>query len=124
MALFETTTLLTYLGAATVLVLIPGPGTAWVIAQAIAGGTARGIRAGFGLETATLLHATAAGLGLSAVLASSATAFEAVKYAGAAYLIWLGIKSWRGTRPEDTPLRAPGAHSSAETDAASPAPND
>ena len=95
MHLFDTATLLAYLAAATVLVLLPGPGTAWIVAQTIAGGTARGVRAGFGLETATLIHALAAGLGLSAVLATSALAFQAIKYAGAVYLIWLGIKAWR-----------------------------
>jgi len=95
MPLFDTPTLLAYSVAAAVLVLIPGPGTAWIVAQTIAGGTRRGIRAGFGLETATLIHALAAGLGLSAVLATSALAFEAIKYAGAGYLIWLGIKAWR-----------------------------
>ena len=95
MHLFDTTTLLAYLAAAMVLVLIPGPGTAWIVAQTVTGGTTRGIRAAFGLETATLIHAIAAGLGLSALLATSALAFEVLKYAGAAYLVWLGIKAWR-----------------------------
>ncbi|MBC7989348.1 MAG: LysE family translocator [Luteimonas sp.] len=95
MPLFDLPTLLAYLAAATVLVLIPGPGTAWIVAQTIAGGTRRGVRAGFGLETATLIHALAAGFGLSALLAASALAFEILKYAGAAYLVWLGIKAWR-----------------------------
>lgn len=95
MPLFDTTTLLTYLAAAAVLVLIPGPGTAWIVAQSVAGGASRGVQAAFGLETATLIHALAAGLGLSAVLATSALAFELLKYAGAAYLIWLGIQAWR-----------------------------
>jgi len=95
MPLFDTATLLAYLAAATVLVLIPGPGTAWILAQTAAGGTRRGLRAGLGLETATLIHALAAGLGLSAVLATSAFAFEVLKYAGAAYLVWLGIRAWR-----------------------------
>lgn len=99
MTLFDAPTLLAYLAAAAVLVLIPGPGTAWIVAQSAAGGTARGVRAGLGLETATLIHAAAAGLGLSAVLATSALAFEIVKYAGAAYLIWLGIKAWRTPAP-------------------------
>jgi threonine/homoserine/homoserine lactone efflux protein len=98
-SMFDSTTLLAYTAAATALVLIPGPGTAWIATQALAGGTRRGAQAALGLETATLLHALAAGLGLSAVLATSAMAFELVKYAGAAYLIWLGIKAWREKPP-------------------------
>ena len=94
MHLFDLPTLLAYLAAATVLVLLPGPGTAWIVAQSLAGGTARGLRAALGLETATLLHALAAGLGLSAVLAASALAYDALKYAGAAYLVWLGLRAW------------------------------
>jgi threonine/homoserine/homoserine lactone efflux protein len=97
--MFDNTTLLAYTAAATALVLIPGPGTAWIATQALAGGTRRGAQAALGLETATLLHALAAGLGLSAVLATSAMAFELLKYAGAAYLIWLGIKAWRERTP-------------------------
>ena len=114
--MFDTPTLLAYLVAATVLVIIPGPGTAWIVAQTIAGGTARGVRAAFGLETATLIHALAAGLGLSAVLATSALAFEVLKYAGAAYLVWLGIKAWRNGDARDAvealpdPDRGAGRH--------------
>lgn len=108
MTLFDTPTLLAYLATAVVLVVIPGPGTAWIVAQTVAGGTARGLRAGLGLETATLIHALAAGLGLSAVLATSSLAFEVLKYAGAVYLVWLGIKAWRtGTPPSDDPHPAP-----------------
>jgi len=103
MHLFDATTLLAYLAAAIVLVLMPGPGTAWILAQSFAGGTRRGIQAGLGLETATLLHAVAAGLGLSALLATSAVAFEFVKYLGAAYLIWLGVKAWRNSTAETEP---------------------
>jgi threonine/homoserine/homoserine lactone efflux protein len=116
MTMFDTPTLLAYLVAATVLVIIPGPGTAWIVAQTIAGGTARGVRAAFGLETATLIHALAAGLGLSAVLATSALAFEVLKYAGAAYLVWLGIKAWRNGDTKDAveapadPDRGAGRH--------------
>ena len=97
MPLFDAPTLLAFLAAAVVLVIIPGPGTAWIIAQSASGGTARGLRAGLGLETATLIHALAAGLGLSAVLATSALAFDVLKYAGAFYLVWLGIKAWRSS---------------------------
>jgi len=118
MNLFDSTTLLAYLAAAAVLVLVPGPGTAWIVAQAAAGGTSRGVRAAFGLETATLIHALAAGLGLSAVLATSALAFELLKYAGAAYLVWLGIKAWRDggiadAAPAVAGLAAPGTEAPA-----------
>jgi len=106
-SLFDVPTLLAYLAAATVLVLLPGPGTAWIVAQSIAGGTARGIRAAFGLETATLIHALAAGLGLSALLATSALAFEMLKYAGAAYLVWLGLRAWRERGNDALPPDAP-----------------
>jgi threonine/homoserine/homoserine lactone efflux protein len=54
---------------------------------------AAGLVSALGVETATLLHVTAATLGLSAILASSATAFSIVKYAGAAYLIYLGVRT-------------------------------
>jgi threonine/homoserine/homoserine lactone efflux protein len=109
MHLFDAPTLLAYLAAAVVLVIIPGPGTAWIVAQTVVGGTARGMRAGLGLETATLIHALAAGFGLSALLATSALAFEALKYAGAAYLVWLGVKAWRSGEqaPADDPHPAP-----------------
>ncbi|WP_407352375.1 LysE family translocator [Luteimonas sp. R10] len=100
MTLFDGPTLLAYLAAAVALVLIPGPGTAWIIAQTSAGGARRGMHAALGLEAATTIHALAAGLGLSALLAASALAFELLKYAGAAYLVWLGIQAWRsGERP-------------------------
>ncbi|HJR74225.1 MAG TPA: LysE family translocator [Luteimonas sp.] len=107
MSLFDAPTLLAYLAAAVVLVLIPGPGTAWIVAQTAAGGTRRGLQAGLGLETATLIHALAAGLGLSALLAASALAFDALKWAGAAYLIWLGIKAWREKAEAEQKTSAP-----------------
>ena len=103
MTLFDMPTLLSFLAAAVVLVILPGPGTAWIVAQAFAGGVRRGLLAGLGLEVATLLHALAAGLGLSALLATSALAYEVVKYLGAAYLVWLGIKAWRGGEQAASP---------------------
>lgn len=96
--MFDGNTLLAYIVAAIVLVLVPGPGMAWIVAQTVAGGMRRGLQAGLGLETATLLHALAAGLGLSALLAASALAFDILKYLGAAYLVWLGIQAWRKPR--------------------------
>ena len=102
---FDTTTLLTYLAAAALLVVVPGPGTAWILGQSVAGGIRRGFVAALGLETAPLLHALAASLGLSALLATSAVAYEVVKYAGAAYLVWLGFRAWREGRDGQQNLR-------------------
>src|SRR5688572_9198418 len=122
MPLFDLPTLLAYLAAAVVLVLVPGPGTAWIVAQSVAGGTARGLRAGLGLETATLIHALAAGLGLSALLATSALAFDLLKYAGAAYLVWLGIRAWRASASQAPAEAAPMA-TAAPAVAAPPVPD-
>ncbi|MGH7718613.1 MAG: LysE family translocator [Gemmatimonadaceae bacterium] len=97
-ALFDGGTLLAYCLAATALVLAPGPGQALVIARSIEGGTRSGILTSLGLEIGTLVHTLAAALGLSAVLASSATAFTVVKYAGAAYLVVLGLLAFRQAR--------------------------
>lgn len=108
--MFDPPILLAYLAAATLLVLMPGPGMAWVLAQSAAGGARRGCIAGLGLETATLFHAMAASLGLSALLATSALAYEVVRYAGAAYLVWLGVRAWRqrdaAVAADDAPVAA------------------
>jgi threonine/homoserine/homoserine lactone efflux protein len=90
--LFETHTLITYLLATIVLVLTPGPGQALVIAYTIKGGSEFGVLAALGLEFGTVFHTIAAALGLSAVLATSASAFTIVKLAGAVYLVFLGVR--------------------------------
>jgi threonine/homoserine/homoserine lactone efflux protein len=90
--LFEAHTLITYLLATIVLVLTPGPGQALVIAYTIKGGSKSGVLAALGLEFGTVFHTTAAALGLSAILATSAAAFTIVKFAGAVYLLFLGMR--------------------------------
>jgi threonine/homoserine/homoserine lactone efflux protein len=90
--LFETHTLITYLLATIVLVLTPGPGQALVIAYTIKGGSKFGVLAALGLEFGTVFHTVAAALGLSAILATSATAFTIVKLTGAVYLLFLGVR--------------------------------
>ncbi len=92
MHLFDSTTLITYAFAAIVLVLTPGPGQASVMAYTINGGRKHGLLAALGLEVGTLTHTLAAGLGLSAILATSAIAFTTVKFIGALYLLFLGIR--------------------------------
>ncbi|MGH6927342.1 MAG: LysE family translocator [Dongiaceae bacterium] len=81
-----------FIGAALVLLLIPGPAVLYIVARSVEQGRLAGFVSDLGIHAATLVHVVAAALGLSALLASSALAFSVVKYAGAAYLIWIGLK--------------------------------
>ena len=97
-----------FLGAALVLLLIPGPAVLYIVARSAEQGRLAGFVSDIGIHAATLVHVFAAAVGLSALLASSALAFSAVKYAGAAYLIWLGLKkifSRNEAAGVDAPLR-------------------
>lgn len=86
-------TLLTYVAVVLGLFLIPGPAVLLVLARSSVGGHRVGIATGLGIATGDMLHTAMATLGLSAVLMTSALAFSLVKYAGAAYLIYLGIRA-------------------------------
>jgi threonine/homoserine/homoserine lactone efflux protein len=81
-----------FIGAALVLLLVPGPAVLYIVARSVEQGRLAGFVSDLGIHAATLVHVIAAALGLSALLASSALAFSVVKYVGAAYLIWLGLK--------------------------------
>jgi threonine/homoserine/homoserine lactone efflux protein len=81
-----------FLGAATLLAVAPGPGMLYVLARTLAGGRREGVLSCLGTFLGGLTHVIAAATGLSLVLATSATAFAVVKYAGAAYLIYLGVR--------------------------------
>ncbi len=83
---------LAFLVAATILAFTPGPGIAYVVARTVSGGRAEGLASCLGTALGGMLHVLAAALGLSAVLATSALAFSVVKYVGAAYLIYLGLR--------------------------------
>src|SRR5690606_29556479 len=87
-----TSTLLACAGATWVLMAIPGPAVFYVLARSASQGTRAGLVSVAGLHTGSLVHIAAAVLGLSAVLVASAAAFTAVKFLGAAYLVWLGVK--------------------------------
>jgi threonine/homoserine/homoserine lactone efflux protein len=87
-----------------VLVIIPGPNVLYLIARSISQGRMAGLASALGIAAATLLHICAAALGLSALLMSSALAFCIVKYLGAAYLIYLGIRKLLA-RDEESPRR-------------------
>src|SRR5262245_7883527 len=86
-------TLLTYLAVLTGFVFIPGPAVLMTVARAASGGTKVGLATGLGIAVGDLGHTALAVFGLSAVLAASAALFALVKYAGAAYLVFLGIKA-------------------------------
>lgn len=80
------------MGAALVLLLVPGPAVLYITARSASQGRMAGLVSVFAIETANFLQAVAAALGLSAILLSSALAFDVVKYLGAAYLVYLGIR--------------------------------
>jgi len=81
--------------AALLLAITPGPGIFYVLARTLAGGGREGALSSFGTFVGGLVHVVAAALGLSAILATSAIAFSLVRFAGAAYLIFLGIQMIR-----------------------------
>ncbi|MFO1217198.1 MAG: LysE family translocator [Burkholderiaceae bacterium] len=83
---------LTFLVAAVVLAITPGPGIAYVVARTVAGGRAEGLASCIGTGLGGLLHVLAAAVGLSLLVAQSAVAFNIVKLLGAAYLVYLGIR--------------------------------
>lgn len=83
--------LVLFLTAAALLAVSPGPGVLYVLARSLRGGRRDGLASSLGTAVGGMVHVVAAALGLSVVLASSAVAFSVVKYAGAAYLIFLGV---------------------------------
>lgn len=88
-----------FLLAALVLALTPGPGIAYVVARTAAGGRAEGLASCIGTAAGGMLHVGAAALGLSALLVKSAFAFAVVKYVGAAYLVFLGVRLLLASAP-------------------------
>ena len=93
--MFTAPTSIAFLIAAFAIILAPGPAQALVLTRTLSEGRRSGAMTAVGLNVGTLMHALAAALGLSAILATSAAAFSVVKYAGAAYLIHLGIRALR-----------------------------
>jgi threonine/homoserine/homoserine lactone efflux protein len=89
-----------FVTSAVVLLLIPGPAVFYIIGRSLGQGRAAGLVSVCGISVGTLFHVLAATLGLSAVLASSAAAFQTVKYLGAAYLVFLGVQKLMHREPE------------------------
>jgi threonine/homoserine/homoserine lactone efflux protein len=90
--MIEFSQLYLFLGASLALLLVPGPAVLYITARSANQGRLAGLVSVLAIETANFLQAVAATLGLSAILLSSALAFDVVKYLGAAYLIYLGIR--------------------------------
>lgn len=91
--MFTPAQLRSFISAALIVLLIPGPGVLYVTARCLSQGFLAAFISALGLSAGVLVHVAAAVTGLSALLLSSATAFMVVKYLGAAYLIYLGIKA-------------------------------
>ena len=87
-----------FLAAALVIAAIPGPGIFYVAARTLSGGRKAGIASTFGTALGGLVHVIAGALGVSAIILASAELFTALKFAGALYLVWLGIRTFREGR--------------------------
>jgi threonine/homoserine/homoserine lactone efflux protein len=105
----EPHTLLVFAAASALLVIVPGPAVIYIVTRSVRHGRAAGLVSTLGIEVGGLVHVAAATLGLSALLASSAAAFNVVRYAGAAYLVFLGVRALLGRDRDDdgAPREAP-----------------
>ncbi|MGH9805656.1 MAG: LysE family translocator [Terriglobia bacterium] len=104
-----------FLASGVLLNLAPGQDTLYIVGSSIASGRRTGLASALGISTGCIVHTVAAALGLSAILAASATAFTAVKLAGAAYLVYLGLRALFARADAVSPLQraAPAATGSA-----------
>ena len=89
-----------FIVASVVLLLTPGPAVLFIVARSVEQGRAAGLVSVLGIHLGTIVHITAAAVGLSALLVESALAFAIVKYLGAAYLIWMGIRTLLAKDPD------------------------
>ncbi len=87
----DATTLLVFAAAALALIVVPGPAVLYIVSQSIDRGRLAGFVSALGIAVGALVHVAAAAIGLSSILVSSAAAFSVVKYAGAAYLVGMGL---------------------------------
>ena len=101
-------TLLAFLAASLILALVPGPAVIYLMTQTLTHGRPAGLASVAGVALGNLMNAAVASFGLAAILAASAAAFMVIKLAGAAYLVYLGIKALRG-RPDAAAALVPRA---------------
>ncbi|RZS40971.1 threonine/homoserine/homoserine lactone efflux protein [Herbihabitans rhizosphaerae] len=89
----DTTTLAAFLAATVALVAIPGPNLLYIVACSVSGGRKAGVVSALGVETGTLVHVLLAVAGLSTVVSQAPVVLAVIKYAGAAYLVYLGVRA-------------------------------
>ncbi len=89
-----------FMAGAIVLLMVPGPAVMYIVSRSVGQGRAAGLVSAMGITTGTFVHVAAATLGLTALLVSSTFAFRFVKYAGAAYLVYLGVRALRSKSAE------------------------
>lgn len=94
-------TLALFVAATLALTLTPGPGVLYVVTRSAEGGRSAGLASALGIGAGGLVHVAFASVGLSALLASSATTFAVVKWVGVAYLVWLGLSRLLGSEEEE-----------------------
>ena len=101
------TTVLLFALATFLLTVSPGPGVLYVTARSLAQGRRAGFASMFGIEFGEVVWIAAAATGVAALLSASVTALDALRFAGAAYLVYLGIQRWRQAGAVTAPLPAP-----------------
>jgi RhtB (resistance to homoserine/threonine) family protein len=100
--------LISFIGAAVVVVLLPGPDTLVVVRSLVRGGTRNGILTSLGVLCGLVVWVAAAAIGLAALLRASEIGYEVLKVAGACYLVWMGVQSLRSVRQTAAEMAAPG----------------
>jgi len=103
--MFDSARFFLFLTAALLLAIAPGPGMLYVLARSLAGGKREGVLSALGTFAGGIVHVLAAALGVSIILAKSALAFAAVKYVGAAYLCFLGVRMILDARKNEEPIQ-------------------
>jgi threonine/homoserine/homoserine lactone efflux protein len=104
----DITQLALFTATAFLLAITPGPGIFYVAARTLAGGRAEGVASSFGTGLGGMVHVLAGSLGVSAIVLASAELFTVLKLVGAAYLVWIGLRTWQAAR-RDASVILPGA---------------
>jgi len=103
-------TLAVFAAASFALIVVPGPSVLYIVGASISQGRRAGLTSMLGVQAGGLIHVFAAAIGVSALIASSAEAFTVVKFAGAAYLVYLGVQRIRHAGEDDHQEQAPRSH--------------